>query len=241
MKPIIAVTPEAIQLKRPDGRGAFVGGSYTDAVIAAGGIPWILPLTDDKAVLDDALDRCQGLLLTGGGDVNHKLYAPDMDPGDQARVADVDDVRDGMELHLIDRAIAADVPTFGICRGIQVINVALGGTLIPDLPSSSPSGAVHRHPEPTAMAHPIQWRAGTRLATLLGADVAAVNSSHHQAVDRLASGLTFCASAPDGVIEAVERSQARFFVAVQFHPERLVESVPAQRRLFAEFVRAAAG
>ena len=234
MKPVIAITPEAITLPtRIDGRGSFCGVSYSKAIELAGGVPLIVPLTRDRQVLDYYLDTCAGWLLTGGGDVCAKFYAPHMSATLKKKIDGADEVRDEMEIYVSRRLAERDQPMFGICRGIQVMNVALGGTLIPHLDG-------HRHPKPDAFAHNIEWTKNGKLKSAMGA-FDRVNTSHHQAVDRVARGLEVVARAPDGIIEAMERPGARFCCAVQFHPERLVKKSPQFLGLFREFVKSCRG
>jgi len=232
MKPVIAITPEAVQLpSRIDGRGAFCGVSYSQAIELAGGVPVIVPLTTDRKVLDHFLKTCDGWLLTGGGDVSPKFYKPRMPAAQRKLVYGVDPVRDEMEIYLTRKLVARDRPVFGICRGIQVMNVALGGTLVPHLDK-------HRNPVPDAFAHRIEWIGASRLKKAM-AGFDRVNTSHHQAVDRVARGFDVVARAPDGTVEAVERRGSRFCWAVQFHPERLVRKEPRFLRLFEALVDAA--
>lgn len=171
----------------------------------------------------------QGLVLSGGTDINPARYGgvphPDNEPHD--------DERDDLEARLLAEALAAEIPVLAICRGMQLFNVALGGTLIQHLDS-----AAHRvlSKDPAAPAHNILVEPDSRLARIFGAGIHAVNSRHHQAVDRIGAGLRVTArSDPDGVIEALERDGRRFALAVQWHPEDQARSDATQRRLFDAF------
>ena len=186
------------------------------------------------------LSELDGVLLTGGGDVDPVLYGEDRHP----TVEDAEPGRDEFEIDLARRAVEADLPLLAICRGAQVLNVASGGTLVQDIPSAVRSDLRHTIQEPkNAVAHDVTVTPGSRLEQALGPAVDAahacrVNSRHHQSVARLGSGLTASATAPDGIIEAIERAGAAFCVGVQWHPEnfwRSGEFAP----LFEAFVTAA--
>jgi len=179
------------------------------------------------------LDGLQGLVLSGGTDLNPARYGETPHPGSEAP----DDARDELETGLLAEALAADLPVLAICRGMQLFNVAHGGTLIQHLDNS----AVHvvRGDDPALPAHRILVEPGTRLAAILGEGVHGVNSRHHQAVERVGAGLRVTArSTPDGVIEALERSDRRFALAVQWHPEDQVRRDAEQRKLFEAFAEA---
>jgi putative glutamine amidotransferase len=227
MKPLIGITPEAIASGRTDGRGVFCGLSYARAIEQAGGAPVILPLTDKPALLDVFVERCAGFVLSGGGDASEAsgAYGRKLTVSERRSLGSVEPMRDAMEIALARQLVQRDVPVLGICRGIQLLNVALGGTLLPDIPN-------HRD-----RRHPVEWAPSGRLPGLLRG-CRQVNSTHHQAVGRLAPGLVVVARAADGIVEAVEFPGQRFCAAVQFHPERLVADVPSLRRLFRAFVAA---
>jgi len=199
--------------------------NYAEQVFAAGGIPVLLPPMPGIA---GAVDRIDGLLLTGGGDIDPAQYGARPHPA----TGRVSGPRDAAELELLAAAEAAGTPVLGVCRGMQLVNVARGGTLTQHLASD----AGHAPAPGTFGAHPVRVAAGTRLAGILGADgaTAGVPTAHHQAVDRLGDGLVATAWAQDGVIEAVEPSSAGdpFLLAVQWHPEagtdpRLIEALVA--------------
>jgi putative glutamine amidotransferase len=157
---------------------------------------------------------------------------------ERATLSGVDQVRDEMEIHLVREALDARVPVFGICRGIQMMNLAMGGTLIPDIPTRLPKALAHANSNPEAFAHELQWERTSRLWDMLGHGCKSVNSHHHQAVDRVAPGFEVAARAPDGVVEAIESVGAGFAVGVQFHPERLLRMGPQFLRLFEVFIEA---
>ena len=208
---------------------------YMDGVAAAGGLPIMLPLTSDADDLDRLCELCDGFLLTGGHDVSPECYG-------QARLpvcGATSPERDRMEAGVLRRAMALDKPVLGICRGIQFINAALGGTLWQDLPSQRPSAVAHRQRPPYDVpAHAVRVLANTPLARLLAVEALDVNSYHHQAIREIAAPLKPMALAPDGLVEAVWHPGQRFLWAVQWHPEFAWRSDPAALAVLRALVRA---
>ena len=205
---------------------------YEAAVRRAGATPKALSLDEPTSA---ALDGVDGLLLTGGDDVDPRLY------GEPPHAAyDVSEPgRDAFEIDLVQRALAADLPVLAICRGLQVLNVALGGTLIQDIPSEPRTLLQHdAQGPPNTLAHTVAIAPGSCLAALVGPDGArAVNSRHHQAIRALGQGLVVTGTSPDGVVEAAEVPTARFCVGVQWHPENF-HATGEFDRLFEGFVEA---
>jgi len=233
-QPIIGIPIE----QRSNGQEAGYGinQSYCRAVAAAGGAPLLIPLDDQVA--RRLLGICDGLLLPGGGDIEPSVYG-----GSDGHLAHgIDTERDRVEL-LLTRQAVARMPLFGICRGIQVLNVALGGSLIVDLPTTVSHALRHATPKgvsPATRMHQVTVKAGTLLADCLGlngtGEDVPVNSSHHQAVDRLGAGLEIVARSPDGVIEGIEGTDGAFVLGVQWHPERLADTDSQMAGLFRRFV-----
>ncbi len=234
--PLIGITTSVTVDKVPE--RAYVNGTYIRAVQAAGGIPLLLTPHFTPEVQAALWQRLDGLVLTGGGDIAPARFGEAPHPA----VDDVSPARDELEIGLTQRAVADDVPLFAICRGVQVLNVALGGTLVQDLPSEWPNALAHSQKAPRhEPSHAVKVMGeGTRLGRVLGALEIEVNSMHHQAIKRLGEGLREVAWAPDGVIEGVEMpGDDRFVLGVQWHPEELVGHDQAARNLFAAIVDAA--
>jgi putative glutamine amidotransferase len=206
--------------------------AYISSVLRAGGLPVILPILEPGHA-ESMLDGLDGLLLSGGGDLDPVCYGGEMIP----EVDGVDPARDAWELALVTRAGERGIPVLGVCRGAQVLNVAAGGTLIPDLPTVS--DVAHRERERFAEEiHPVEVLAGSRLAWAMGRERAGVNTLHHQAVDRVGRGLRAVAWGPDGFVEAVESTTPAPALGVQWHPE-LLPHVPGHPELFTWLVEAA--
>jgi gamma-glutamyl-gamma-aminobutyrate hydrolase PuuD len=201
---------------------------YAEALRQAGIEPVLISSGQPRS-----LAGLQGLLLSGGTDLNPARYGATPHPGNEAP----DDARDELETRLLAEAVAAGLPVLAICRGMQLFNVAHGGTLIQHLENSA--AHVVCGDDPALPAHQILVEPDTRLAAILGEGAHAVNSRHHQAVERVGAGLRVTArSTPDGVIEALERSDRRFALAVQWHPEDQARQDATQKKLFEAFAAA---
>lgn len=214
-----------------------VSENYTEAINRAGGAPVMIPLGLDETQLDALMARLDGLLLTGGYDIHPRHYNVERGP----EIRGLDEDRDKAEIFITRKAAAVGLPLFGICRGHQVINVALGGSLYTDLPSQFDGAVRHElgSDEPrNTILHKIDILPDTMLAEIIGASEAGVNSIHHQGVKELAPGLTPSAYAPDGLLEAFEIKDHPFGLSVQWHPEWMVEH-ESMVRLFSAFVTAA--
>jgi putative glutamine amidotransferase len=214
----------------------FAFDAYSQAVLNCGGAPLLVPITQDSSSLAAVCSRIDGLILTGGPDVNPRFYKQEPHQGLQ----DVDEAQDQMELELTRQALADDKPVLGICRGLQVLNVAMGGTLYQDIQRQVPKACNHApRADRGIVTHKIRIESNTRLLNILQRRNLWVNSKHHQAVNRPAPGLSVCAKATDGIIEALEAPERTFVIAVQWHPEGLWQNDPSARKLFKALVAAA--
>lgn len=234
-RPLVALSATSAP---PEGPGhptrVRVNDAYVRALQAAGLVPLIVPPSLDDDEVRSLVHGVAGIVLSGGEDVDPATYGAPRHPATQAPHTG----RDATERALVIAARDARRPLLAICRGIQMLNVALGGTLVQDLPSERPSAILHARPDAAdRRVHGITVQAGSRLAAALGATQFDANSMHHQAVDRLADTLRATAHASDGVIEGVETATDDWWVlGVQWHPEELIgDPRPWDRGIFAAF------
>ncbi len=208
--------------------------AYPDAVLAAGGLPLLLP-QGDAAAVGAWLSLCDGLVIAGGAfDIAPERYGEPRRPG----LGPLKEGRTGLEWALCEAALAAGVPVLGVCGGMQLLNVVRGGTLHQDLPSEL--GLSHEQPPPKdAPSHEVEVVPDTLLARLLGTEPLRVNSTHHQAVNRPGAGVLVSARARDGVIEAIELPGAPFALGVQWHPEAVARHEPRHATIYRGLVAAA--
>ena len=235
MKPIIGITTNhvtnsygqpTIQLQQ----------SYVRAIMQAGGVPVLIPSSIAEDGWDALYSRLDGVLFSGGGDIALDHFAGDPHP----RIDDVDPERDSVELKMVQSAASDGKPFLGICRGCQVVNVALGGTLYTHIPDQLPNALDHSYPgnKRMVLVHEVKIEEGTHIAEIFGQPIIKVNSLHHQGLKDIAPSLRVAGRAPDGLVEAIELPDHPFGLAVQWHPEWLTDQAWT-RNLFRKFVEAA--
>jgi putative glutamine amidotransferase len=229
MAPVVAITSYG-----PNAADRYeLPRQYVEAVRRAGAVPVLVAPGEER--LDDLLARVDGLVLSGGGDVDPRHWGG---PADHPAVEYVNPERDELELHAVRFAVDHDLPTLAICRGAQVLNVALGGTLHAHVPDVVGDSVTHRREPKWDHPHEITAEPGSLVAEAMGTHHAVPASWHHQAIDQPAEGLTITARAPDGIIEAVEHAGHPWMLAVQWHPEITAAEDPTQQALFDELVDA---
>jgi putative glutamine amidotransferase len=235
MKPLIGITTN--QSKTPYGQPTvMLMQSYINAVIGAGGVPVLIPSLIPDDGWDTVYSRLDGILFSGGGDIGLEYSPGEPHP----RIDDIDLARDSMELKMVRAAASDGKPFLGICRGCQVMNVALGGSLYTHIPDQLPNALDHSYPGNmrTLLVHEIKIEEGTRFAEIFGEPIIKVNSLHHQGLKDIAPSIRVAGHAPDGLVEAIELPDHPFGLAVQWHPEWLIDQ-EGTRNLFKKFVEVA--
>lgn len=245
-RPTIGVTTQTLQAIDgiPAGlpHSVVMNERYYEAVAAAGGAPVLVPLLKDDEALRATYEACDGILIPGGVDMDPSTYGE----APHEKLGRIDTERDRVELQLARWSIEDHKPLLGLCRGLQVINVAQGGTLYQDLDAQL-TGAIRHDYFPTYgferdhLSHDVAVAPASRLRSLVDTEQLPVNSMHHQGVKQLGRGLVACARASDGLIEAVESPNGHWMIGVQWHPEVFEHDDPHTRELFRGFVKAAQG
>ena len=245
--PLILISPNVE--KKGDEFGDLsisLSETYQQVLMGCGAIPMVLPATVSRELIAECVSRCDGVLLTGGEDVDPRLYGNGLSPRSQGTVTVTPDggARDLRELVLIDEVFRQRKPLLGICRGHQMLNVALGGTLLSDILAQRPQALNHRRMDRRSeIVHEARLTPGSLIAKIARGHRLGVNSTHHQAVARVAGPLKIAAVSNDGIIEGLElrpdtAKMLPFLLSVQFHPERLADRYPEHRAIFQAFTRA---
>ena len=230
MKPIIGILSEIDMEKN-----SKLQNIYIKAVETSGGVPILLPYVEDSETMERFVGLCDGFLFTGGADVNPNRYGEEK----KSTCEDVQYYRDELEFRVFQKALSTSKPILAICRGAQLTNVALGGTLYQDIPTELDTQIPHRQSEPDCSpSHEVKVFADTPLYKIAGTERIQANSFHHQAIKKLGKGLAVMAVADDEMIEAFYLSGERYLCAYQWHPERLYETNPHNRRIFDDFINA---
>ncbi len=230
MKPVIGLTVSV----KDDGSVSLLE-AYSRAIESAGGIPILIPYVKNTDIYDDFIEICDGIFITGGADIDPRRYGKDKNNTCGA----IQPLRDEMELYILDEALCKNKPVLAVCRGVQLLNVGLGGTLYQDIPTEYPSEINHTQTEGRFIpSHKVKIVKDTPLFELIGKDKMTANSFHHQAIMDLAEGLKPMAYAEDGIIEAVYLPARDYVRGYQWHPERLFDSDGGNRKIFLDFIKA---
>lgn len=247
MKPIILITSCHISWDKPGDKNAAgkieqdmtnCAWDYINAVTLSGGIPLIMPNIEGEDNIDALVKLADGILFSGGEDVHPKYFNEDI----KADNLIISDRRDSFEMQLAEKVLPSDIPVLGICRGMQLLNIAAGGNIYQDIAMQYKTDLSHSKPNTrkTDMIHKVELLEDTKLRGFYDSDIKAVNSFHHQAIKDLALIFKATAYSEDGLLEAYEIAGERFFAGVQWHPEMLFEKYPDELKLFSCFIESAA-
>ena len=236
MRPLIGIPCRSIVRAETERPIYASNRAYVHAVESAGGLPILIPMINDLTILTALLARLDGLLLPGGIDLHPSRYGEEVHPLTEEADLELDE----FEITLASWAFQENIPVLGVCRGMQLINIVLGGTLYQDISNQYPNSIAHthRHLPRTHLAHHIIVEPGSRMETILGTGEVWVNSLHHQAIKDPGKGVCITGRAPDGLPELLEVTGYRFVMAAQCHPEEIYSIEPAFKRLFSAFVQA---
>lgn len=235
-KPIIGISGNFIMDKGgmfPGYKRAYVNDDYVKAVAMAGGVPYIIPIVSDEDLAKEQISNVDALILSGGYDVNPLIYGEEP----KQKLGAILPERDKFDLWLLKEACKMNKPVLGICRGIQLMNAAFGGTLNQDLSYDENCYIKHlQETSPSTAGHTVEIMEGSRLNSILGSKIT-TNSFHHQSLNRVAEGFKVTAKAKDGTIEAIEKNGENFVMGIQWHPEMMSSSSPEMLNIFKELIK----
>jgi putative glutamine amidotransferase len=226
-RPVIGIT-SAYEYEK---ERIYIKSNYYDAILISNGLPIIFPITEKEDCISEYVDLCDGFLFTGGLDLDASYYGED----NQQYMGRICPKRDYMEMKLIKQAIDSKKPLLGICRGFQLLNVAMGGSLFQDIYEQSTSNNLIQHQQQAPRwypSHKVSIEKPSHMYNIFGEESVSVNTFHHQAVKKLAKGFRATAFAPDGIIEAIELKDANFVAGVQWHPEDMWSKYEKFKNLF---------
>lgn len=229
MKPVVGILPSFDDEKKQ----IFLNQTYMDAVIESGGIPFALPLTDDPKIVLGNIEIIDGLILSGGTDIDPKYYGET----NSGKSLGICPLRDEAEKILIRLALESDIPVLGICRGMQALNVFCGGSLIQDIPSEHGFSVIHQLEKPDIAFHSLTVEKSSPLSDAMGFGTHTINSYHHQAVKNVAPDFSVCAVSEDGIIESIYHKNKKFVLGVQWHPERDHETATENKKILEKFIK----
>jgi putative glutamine amidotransferase len=239
MNPIIGITSTKMSARAPLDLGIFVPDGYVNGIVRCGAIPVVIPLVEDDAIIKELIDRVDGVLFTGGEDIGPHLYSEIP----HQKLGEVNSLRDRIEMEGIRYALSKNKPILGICRGVQLLNVAMGGTLYQDLPSQLKDSGQHFQKAPRSEgSHFVSVSRESKVYDIFQLERVFVNSYHHQAIKDPAPGFVVTAKADDGVVEALESTVHSFAMGLQWHPEMMWsmnEQMLEVSRYFVHAVRSA--
>lgn len=229
LKPVIGIFPSYDAEKKQ----VFLNRTYIDAITESGGIPFIVPLSEENERVLEYLDLIDGIVFSGGTDIAPEYYGET----NAGKSLGIIDFLDSCEKLAIKLSLDADIPVLGICRGMQALNVFCGGSLIQDIPSERGVSVVHNLPKPEIAFHKITVEKSSPLSEAMGFGSHTVNSYHHQAVKNIAPEFSACAAAEDGIIEAIYHKNKKFVLGVQWHPERDQDKAAENKNIIDYFIK----
>jgi putative glutamine amidotransferase len=235
-RPVIGITPWYDY----DKKTTYIKNGYCEGINNAGGLGFLIPITQEEEILDCIIEKCDGFLISGGPDVDAKYYGEKNLPFNE----DISPYRDFLEMYIVKKAVELNKPLLGICRGIQIMNVVMGGTLYQDIYSQIKERDLSKHSQTAPKwypTHEINIEAGTKLWEIFKKHSMGVNSYHHQAVKDVAPGFIISSRAQDGIIESIELQNHIFAIGVQWHPELMWQKNREHLKLFEEFVNYCSG